>query len=294
MLVALSLLWGLAFVGIKEALAELSPVTLTVLRFAIADACLVAVMAAARAARPRFGRRDIGRLAVLGVCGVPVYHIAINWGEERTGASVAALIVATAPVMVALLSAAVLRERTTARRWLGIALAFAGVALLAAGRGSPGAGGSPGLAGALVAMLSPAAWAVYTILAKPLTERASAIQVTAASMLVGSVGLLPFLRAETVREIAGLSGSGWGWVLLLGAGSSVAGYFIFVWALGKMEATRVAVFLYMVPVVALVASRLILDEPLGPSVLAAAALVIAGVVLAQYGGVRERDRKSVV
>lgn len=96
-----------------------------------------------------------------------------------------------------------------------------------------------------------------------------------------------------MREIAGLSGSGWGWVLLLGAGSSVAGYFIFVWALGKMEATRVAVFLYMVPVVALVASRLILDEPLGPSVLAAAALVIAGVVLAQYGGVRERPTEAL-
>src|SRR5688500_17515309 len=173
MLGVLALLWGLAFVGIKEVVHEVSPATLTILRFAIADACLIAIMAAAPSTRPRFERRDLWRVAVLAITGVPMYHLALNWGEQRTSASVASLIVATAPVMVALLSAAVLRERQTTRRWLGIALAFGGVAVLALSNGSGGA--STSLVGVLVSVLAPISWAVYTIVAKPLTERASSI-----------------------------------------------------------------------------------------------------------------------
>jgi drug/metabolite transporter (DMT)-like permease len=280
MLGGLSLLWGLAFVGIKELLNEMSPTTLTILRFAIADVCLLGVLAAVPSTRPRFERRDVWRIVVLGITGVPMYHLALNWGEQRTSASIASLIVATAPVMVALGSAAVLRERVIARRWLGIVLAFAGVAVLAAAHRTTGGAGTS-VAGVLVSMLAPVSWAIYSIVAKPLTERASSLQVTAAGMLVGSIALLPFISARTFREIGGLSASGWAWMALLGVGSSVLGYFIFVWALARMDATKVAVFLYAVPVVALIAAWLILDEPLGASVLFAAVLVIAGVVLAQ-------------
>ena len=283
MLGALSILWGVAFVGIKEGLRELSPSTLTVLRFAIADVCLLAIMAVWPAARPRFERRDLWRLAVLGVTGVPGYHLALNWGEQRTSASVASLIVATAPVMVALGSAALLGERATLRRWIGIALAFSGVAVLAVS--DPAGGGRTSVTGILVSMLAPVMWAVYVIVGKPLADRTSAVRITTTSMLMGSVCLLPLLSGETFRQIGSLSASGWGWMLQLGLGSSVAGYFIFVWALGKMDATTVSVFLYAVPVVALISAWLLLDEQLGASMIFAAAMVIAGVVLAQ------QDRK---
>jgi drug/metabolite transporter (DMT)-like permease len=279
MLAALSLLWGIAFVGIKQSLRELSPTTLTILRFAIADVLLLGVMLVAPATRPRFSRADAWRLAVIGVCGVPGYHLALNWGERRTGASIASLIIASAPVMVALLSIAVLHERASARRWLAIALAFGGVAILALRSG--GDTGRASIGGVLVTAIAAAAWAVYTIVAKPLTGRASPVQVTAAGMFIGSAMLLPLVRGQTVREIGGLSVENWGWMLLLGAGSSVLGYFIFVWALERLGATRVAVSLYSVPVVALLASWLILDEKLGPSIFLAGAMVIAGIALAQ-------------
>ena len=279
MLGALSLVWGFAFVGIKEVVHEISPSTLTILRFVIADVCLIAVMVFVPSTRPRFAKRDWWRVAVLAITGVPMYHLSLNWGEQRTSASVASLIVATAPVMVALMSAAVLRERTTARRWLGIALAFGGVAVLAFSNGSNGS--STSLVGVAVSVLAPISWAIYTIVAKPLTERASSIQVTAGGMLLGSLTLVPFVSGRTVDEIRSLSAGGWWWMIQLGVLSSVAGYFIFVWALHRMDATTVAVFLYAVPVVALLASWVVLDEKLGLPVVLAAALVIAGVSLAQ-------------
>ena len=279
MLGALALIWGVAFVGIKEVLHDLSPSTLTILRFAIADIGLLILLAAVPSTRPRFERRDWWRIVALGVTGVPGYHLALNWGEQRTSASIASLIVASAPVMVALGSAAVLRERVTPRRWLGIALAFAGVAVLATASHADGT--STRVTGVLVAILAPVSWAVYIIVAKPLTERASTLQVTATSMLVGSLCLLPFVSSRTLTEIGDLPASRWAWMMQLSVGSTLLGYFLFVWALARLEATKVAVFLYAVPVVAIFSAWLILDEPLGFAVLAAAALVITGVVLAQ-------------
>lgn len=283
---ALAVLWGLAFVGIKEALVEVSPATLTILRFALADVCLLAMALAVPAMRPRFARGDLGRVALVGLTGVPGYHLALNFGERHTSASVASLIVATAPVMVALTSAALLRERVPPGRAAGIALAFAGVAVLAA-TAEGGSGGST-IGGVAITLLAPLSWAVYTIAAKPLTERATAMQLTIGGILAGSVGLVPFVNGRTFSEAAALSAKGWAWVAFLGAGASALGYLMFNRALARLGATQVSVFLYAVPVVALVGAWAILDEPLGVSVAVAAALVVAGVALAQ----REPRRRA--
>jgi len=283
-LIALAVLWGVAFVAIKQGLREVSPTTLAVLRFGIADLFLLGMLAAWPAARPQLRRGDLWRVTVLGLTGVPLYHLALNWGEQRTSASVAALIVATAPVMVAIGSATVLRERVTRRGVLGIALAFGGVALLAFGGENGGA--RTQVSGFVVALLAPVAWAVYTIVAKPMIARISSMQVTIAGVLTGSVMLLPFVTPSLVRETTRLSLEGWGWVFWLGAGGSAAGYLLFNYALTHMSATKVSVSIYMVPLVALLAAWLILSEPLGPAVGVAAAMVITGVVLTQRGGVR--------
>lgn len=285
LMVAVSLLWGIAFVGIKEALAYLSPSTLTLLRFAVADAGLLVMALLWRGARPASPAGDWPRLLAMAVLGIPVYHLAISWGENRTGAGAAALIVATAPVMVAVLSAMVLRESIPARRALGIAVAFGGVAVLSLkGSSAPGQHATQ-ISGVLVAMLSPISWAIYTVLARPLLQRVPAMRMTATVFLMGGIMLLPLVRASTFREAAAMPASGWAWVIFLGLGSSVAGYLVFNLALARMEAAKVAVFLYMVPVVALLSARVILGEPLTGWVALAAAMVVGGVVLT------ERDRR---
>lgn len=194
LMVAVSLLWGIAFIGIKEALAYLSPSTLTLLRFAVADAGLLVMALLWRGARPASPAGEWPRLLALAVLGIPVYHLAITWGEDRTSAGAAALIVATAPVMVAVLSAVVLRESVPARRALGIALAFGGVAVLSL-KGSPAPGQqATQISGVMVAMLSPISWAVYTVLARPLLQRVPAMRMTATVFLIGGVTLLPLVR----------------------------------------------------------------------------------------------------
>ncbi|HEX9697404.1 MAG TPA: DMT family transporter [Actinomycetota bacterium] len=289
LLTSVSLLWGLAFVGIKEALADVSPATLTILRFAVADTALLVLAVVWKRARPARFRGDGFRVAALALLGIPVYHLAITWGEARTSAGVAALVVATAPVMVAMLSAMILREAVPRRRAAGIALAFAGVAVLAVA-GSPAAGGRPTqLGGVLVALGSPTSWAVYTVLARPMLQRVDAFRMTTTVFMIGGAMLLPLVRAETIREAAALPAGTWAWVIFLGLGSSVAGYMIFNLALSKMEAAKVAVFLYMVPVVALLSAALILGEPLTGWVALAATMVVGGVVITE----REDRRANI-
>lgn len=288
LMVAVSLLWGVAFVGIKEALAFVSPSTLTLLRFAVADAGLLVMALLWRGARPVSIAGDGPRYIALAVLGIPVYHLAITWGEDRTGAGAAALIVATAPVMVAVLSMLVLRESIPARRALGIALAFGGVAVLSL-KGSPAPGEhATQISGVLVAMLSPMSWAVYTVLARPLLQRVPAMRMTSTVFLIGGVTLLPLIRASTFREAVAMPAAGWAWVVFLGLGSSVAGYLVFNIALARMEAAKVAVFLYMVPVVALLSARVILGEPLTKWVALAAVLVVGGVVVTEREGRKAR------
>ncbi|HVL91334.1 MAG TPA: DMT family transporter [Actinomycetota bacterium] len=285
LMLSVSLLWGLAFVGIKEALDHMSPATLTILRFAVADAAILLLALVWRGARPARFKGDEWRIGVLALLGIPVYHLAITWGEHRTSASVAALIVGTAPVMVAVLSALVLRESVSTRRAAGIALAFAGVVVLAM-KGSPAADGRPTqLSGVLVALLSPASWAVYTVVGRSILPRVKAMRLTATTFLVGGVMLLPFVRAETLREIAALPAEAWAWTIFLGLGSSVAGYLIFNLALSMVEAAKIAVFIYMVPVVAVLSAALLLGEPLTAWVALAAAMVVGGVVIT------ERDQR---
>lgn len=284
-LVALSLLWGSAFVAIKEAVGQVSATTLAILRFGVADVCLVFLMIVWPKARPRFARGDFGRLVALGLL-VPAYHLALNWGEERTSASVASLVVATGPVVVAILSRFI-GERLTARGVLGIALAFGGVALLALGMPGREEPTRTLLTGLMATLAAAWSWAAYTVVAKPLAVSREAIQVTTLSILIGSVALVPLIRPSTFREAASLDSAGWGWVVLLGAGASAAAYVVFGWVLSNVGATRLAVSVYSIPIVALLMAWLVRGERLDPLMGLAGALVIIGIALTQGRGVEE-------
>lgn len=277
---SLAVLWGLAFVGIKWALRDLSPTELTVARFIVADALLLGLAAVWPAARPTFPRGHRTRLIILALAGVPLYHLPLNWGEQRTTAQIASLIVATAPILVAVGGVKFLGEKLTSTRILGLIISFAGVIVLTLGtRNEPGV--SVTLAGVLVIGIAPIVWAIYTIVAKPLMSQMAPMTVTSTTLLLGSLTLIPFATPSAFDAI-GAAGTGTlVWLVVLGAGSSVLGYLLFVWLVRNLEANQTGMILYLVPVVGVTASALILDEPLGWPVAVAAVLVVTGLRLSQ-------------
>jgi drug/metabolite transporter (DMT)-like permease len=160
------LLWSSAFAGIKAGLVSYGPGELALLRFGTASVVLGLYALATRMRLPE--ARDLPRLAIAGFLGITTYHVALNFGEQSVSAGAASLIIAAGPMFTALLASVFLRERLTTWGWLGIAISFAGVALITLGEGGDGLRFEPGT---LLIMLSAVVTAAYFVVSKPLLAR---------------------------------------------------------------------------------------------------------------------------
>ncbi|MGA7380232.1 MAG: DMT family transporter [Terriglobales bacterium] len=185
-LAAALVLWASAFAGIRAGLRAYSPGQLAVLRFLTASLVL-AVYAGASHFRPPKGR-DIPGFLFSGIIGITFYNLALNYGETRVTAGAASLLIASVPIWTALLASFTLREQLTPRRWMGILVSFAGVALIASGEGQ-GIHLSPQ---ALIILAAALTSAVYMVQQKHFLGRYSALEFTAYSIWSGTVFMLPF------------------------------------------------------------------------------------------------------
>jgi len=284
LLATVIVLWGGAFVAIRILVRDVSPLTIAFLRFVLTSIGLVVVMSVARPPAKAIDGADWPKLLLLGFCGVVVYHLALNYGEQYVSADLASLIVASMPVMVALLSRAFLGEDVNATRWAGIALALAGVLVLI----FLGTGGAhlhaKSLTGAAVVVLAPTAWAIYTVVSKPLVSKYGALRLTTYAMVTGTLLLAPVGIPASIGEIGKLTASDWGWLAFLAFGCSTYAYTVWFYALGKMPASSLAPWVYFVPVSAIVWSAFVLGEHITAFVALGGVMVLGGVILAERVG----------
>lgn len=275
-------LWGISFVATKAALRELHPVTLIFTRFALGTALLVGTLAARR--RPLVPPLDAwGPLALMGFLGVFVHQLLQSFGIGMTTAVQAGWMIGLIPIWSALLAALFLRERFGPAKLGGLALGFAGAALVVTrGRLSAGLLALPQTRGDLLMLASTLNWAVYTALSHRTLRRLGSLRATAGSMFLGWLMLAPlYLGRQGWREYAALSPAGVVAVLFLGIGASGLGYLFWFGALERVETSRVAAFLYLEPLVTLVTAMLLLGESVGLATLVGGVLVLAGVALVQ-------------
>jgi len=274
-------LWGGAFIAIRILVQQASPYTVTLLRFVLTTAGLLVALAVVRPEKRRLDPEDRGKLVLLAVMGVAVYHLALNYGEQFVSASVAALIVASFPVMVAISSRIVLKEQIGSTKWAGIALAFLGVVILVLW-GTPGAELSiAGGLGAAVTALAPLAWTVYTIAGKPLVAKYGALRLTTWAMGLGTLLVAPFAIGPTLEDLPRLSISDWGWLAFLAYLCSTYAYTIWLYALDVLEASELAVWIYLVPLLSLAWAAVVLDERPTLFALLGGAMVLGGVILTE-------------
>ncbi len=175
-----------------------------------------------------------------------------------------------------------LGERAGSRRWLGIMLSFAGVAALVALGGGGVGGGSVG--GDLLVLCAAATAAVYNLMARRLLLTRSALYVTAFQNLFGALFMLPLAVVEAllvgVRTPTSSASLGIAYLSLF---SSVLAYLLLNYAFRFLEASRVAVFVNLTPVVGVAAAYVLLDERFTAGQAVAAVVVVAGVWVANTG-----------
>jgi len=268
------ILWGLAPVATRAAVAHLAPLPLLVLRLTVASLVMLPwAVPVFRRLRPR----SAVRLFAAGILGLVGYNLPITIGLQWLPASTAGLLLATEPVWVMLLGRVFLAERGGARTWLGSAVAMSGVAVLAGPGALAGAGGYRGLAGAGLILAGTLAFGAYTIVLRPLSQAYGAIPATAASTVIGTLPYLPFAGTLSGPALAQLDPAVWGELAFLALGSTTAGLLLWNLAVLAGGTTRVSLLLYLEPAVSVLGAAAFLGERVKPVTIAGGLLILAGV-----------------
>jgi drug/metabolite transporter (DMT)-like permease len=277
LLIVLSVIWGMAFVAIRRADFELSPVNLTLLRWLIVSAGFLAIYPLVVRPKARLEGRDLPRLLLVALTSVVVYHLALTSAEETVDASLAGILISFAPLFIILLSAAVLHETITGRVWLGLILAVVGAVTISSPGLSLSAGG---LEGPLLVVLAAFSSAVFTVSSKPLVGKYGAFAVAAWAAFLGTAMLTPLASPSLVVQAAAMSSEGWASVLYLALLSTVLANLIYYTLVHGQAVSRLGIQLYLVPVVSAAGGILILGESVGWPTVAGGGLLLAAIAIA--------------
>jgi len=279
------LIWGSSFAAIKVVLDEITPLGLAFLRSAVATFALISLLRFNEGftkLRKTLREKPLYFL-LLGVVGVVLFNILQNLGIQYTSSGIASVLLATNPLFVLILGALFLRERLTGYKLVGIPLGFTGVAIVIfASKGIVGFFGSGSFAGNILVLCSALCWSTYVLMNKKVLGQYSPLLLTTSAFIFGSALLFVlFLYSQDLSTLSDLSISSWLLVVYLGFVSSAFAYFLWNYALRRMEASKASVFLFLIPVVAILLGKAFLAEEASLSIITGIALVLLGIYLTQ-------------
>lgn len=266
------LLWSSAYVFTKVALEQYSVAALALLRCAVAAICLGAALAVKRSPFP--GLAALPRFCLAGAAGFALYTLAFNKGSASLNPTTSCIIIATSPIITALLAQLRFKERLSLRKWLAIALAFCGILLMTLWDGVFAV--SEGMPWMLLAALLIS---IYNILQRSLSRRFTPLLVTAYSFFAGAALLMPFLP-EAVRQLGAAPPGQAALVLFLGAGPSAAAYLLWTKALSIAPKTSsVSNYMFLTPFLALLLEYAVTGKLPGAATFAGGGVIIAGLLV---------------
>jgi drug/metabolite transporter (DMT)-like permease len=270
---------ALTYLAAKRGVAEIPPLTLLLWRLVVSASAFAVLLLFLRQQRLP-PRAAIGRVLLLGLLSGPLNQALFLLAMQRTSAAHGALIFSLTPLGVYLVELVRGRERARWTATLGIAVALTGVLLLLLAHGLRALSGL--FLGDVLLLGSLLAWVFYTTEGRELVAAHGPIRTSAWSNIAGALLLLPVapfaLRPELLPATSAL---GLGAVLYLGLGSSLLSYLIWFVALGRTDASKVAVFSNLQPVATAFAAWAVLGEHIGWEVVVGGALVLLGVRLTQ-------------
>ena len=268
-----ALLFSANYLISKLGMKEFSPLTFAWLR--VAGATVLLSFIARRESLPRASSR---RVVLFSILGVVINQTMFLSGLAFTTVQVAAILITSIPVFTVGAAIAMGRERASASRIGGIALACAGALLVVGGEGIHGTGRS--LLGAVMILINCLSYALYLVLSKPDMAHLSPRAVVARMFAVGTLLMLPIAAVPLWRERwTSISPGAWLALALVIVGPTVAAYLLQAWALRHAESSVVAAYTYVQPVLATLLGALFLGEHIRPIVVIAAAMIFTGVWL---------------
>lgn len=270
--------WGTLSILVKIAYRlGAEPLPTLGVRYAVAAALVWLVLGALDRGTLAVGVRNIGRIAVLGLVGYGAASVAFFVALSRIDASLAALILYTYPTMVALVSIRMFGERVSRRMLVALAMTFGGLALALGVRSAP-----VDPVGVLICLVAPVGYAGFSVLSFKwrLSFRPEAIIAWGLPMATVPI-LLAAGPQRVAHDVAGWPLAVWLAVAGMALFPTIAAIGLYVRGMARLGPPGAAVAATLEPVVTVVLAVLLLGERLSPVQWAGAALVVAGIAVAQ-------------
>jgi drug/metabolite transporter (DMT)-like permease len=280
--VAVCLIWGTTYLGIRIALETIPPLLMAAMRWIVAGGLLILVLKLRGVRMPQ--RPEWPALAVLGILLLGFGNGAVVWAEQTVPSGLTAVLVATSPFwMVGIDALMPDGERLTLRRMFGLILGFCGIVMLVWPEIRVGEGGRTFLGGVISAQVACVGWAVGSSYARRRgrghAREENVLASAAFEMLFGGIALLAvaLLMHETTRLV--FSPRSAGALLYLTFVGAIAGFSAYAYALKHLPVATVSLYAYVNPIIAVILGTLVLQEPFNARMAVAAAVVLAGIAL---------------
>jgi drug/metabolite transporter (DMT)-like permease len=285
-------IWGSTYLAIAIAVQTLPPLFSAGLRFCVAGLVLlgfIAIRRGVRLAREQLlAAASVGLLLIFGGNGFVVL------AERTVPSGLTALIVASVPLWIVILRR-IAGDRIHVSTFLGVAVGFAGVAFLVVPRGSSG---NVDLAGIGLLLVATVSWALGTFLSPRLRMPRDGLLSTGIQQLAGGIALV--VVGAAVGEVTHLRPETWSTGSLLAMAylvvfGSLVAFTAYSWLLQNAPVSLVATYAYVNPVVAVLLGALILAEPITPTIVVGAAIIVAAVAfIVTREGARQRAARAAM
>jgi drug/metabolite transporter (DMT)-like permease len=278
LLLVLASMWGLSFLFIEVALTEVPPIWIVAARVSVGATVLLLIVAVLRVPLPR-RLATWGHLALLGVMNNAVPWTAVAYAQQALPSGLTALLMAMVPISTLLVSVLVGLERITPLRLVGLLISLGGVGLIVAGDVDD-LGRVLAMLVVLGATILYASGAVYA--KRKVSGDVPPLALATGQVLVTSVLMIPtaFLVAP-MPDLSSLSAAVIGSLAALGALGTGLAFLVFYSLIERVGATNATMVTYLIPVVAVIAGAVVLDERLALTALAGGAVVVLGIWLTQ-------------
>lgn len=270
---------GVCYPIAKYGLGIIEPFTFAFYRYLLSSGVLLAIVYS-RARTPKVEKADWWKIAGLGFAVIPGNQTLFLVGQSLTGAGHGALLFSTVPVWIFLIAAIHLKEKASWRRLVGILAAIGGVTtIMWSGLADFG---KEYLLGDLIIVVSVILLGYYAVMGKPLASKYGALRTTAYTLVLGSAMYLPFGAWFAWKyDYSQATLGAWGSVVYMAIGLSVVVYVLWYWLLKYLDASRLAVYQNIQPILAAAVAYLFLGETLSSSFLLGGAIVILGVLITE-------------
>jgi drug/metabolite transporter (DMT)-like permease len=278
-LIAVCVIWGTTYLGIRVALEAVPPALMGAFRWITAGSLLVGYVWLRGQPLPRVA--TWGSLALQGLLMLGFGNGFVNWAEQSVPSGLAAVVIATSPFFMTGVEAFHGDgERLTRRTLVGFVLGFVGILVLVwPDLHFDDAQGTRFMLGLAALQTACLGWAIGSSYSKRHPHGESVIGATAVQMIFGGLIMLVVgtLAGEWGR--VSLHGRGVAALAYLTVAGSIGGFVSYVYALKYLPVSTVSIYAYVNPLIAVILGALLLDEPFGGRTVVAMAIVFLGVAL---------------